>query len=127
MIFDSDVLIEFLAKNPAAAEWISSISHQDRNLSVISYLEVLYGCRNRQELQEFQQFITATFAEIIPLNEAVSTNAIHLMERHVLARRLGTADALIAATALARNEPLVTGNLRHFSFIPGLVVTTFRT
>lgn len=126
MIFDSDVLIEFLAKNSLAAERISSISRQERNLSAISYLEVLYGCRNKQELQEFQQFVTATFAEVIPLNETVSTNAIHLMERHVLARRLDAADALIAATALARDEPLVTGNLKHFNFIPGLVVMALR-
>ncbi|HEX5481589.1 MAG TPA: PIN domain-containing protein [Terriglobia bacterium] len=126
MIFDSDVLIEFLAKNPAAAERISSISHQDRNLSVISYLEVLYGCRNKQELQEFQQFIAATFAEVIPLNESVSTNAIHLMEKHVLARRLDAADALIAATALDRGEAVTTCNAKHFAFIPGLQLEIFR-
>lgn len=126
MIFDSDILIEFLGKNPAAAACIESIPLLERNISVMSYLEVLYGCRNRRELHEFQQFAAASLAEVIPISEVISQRAVQIMEDHVLAYRLDATDALIAATALIRAEPLTTGNLKHFNFIPGLAVTHFK-
>lgn len=37
-------------------------------------------------------------------------------------KRLPTSDLLIASTALARDDEIVTGNLRHFDRIPRLVV-----
>lgn len=126
MILDSDVLIDFLAGKPVAAEYISSVSRQERNISAISYLEILYGCRNKEELQAFQQFTTSALAEVIPLNEAISKNAIQIMEKYVLARRFNAGDALIAATALARHEALMTANRKHFDFIPGLELRIFR-
>jgi predicted nucleic acid-binding protein len=36
--------------------------------------------------------------------------------------RLPTSDLLIGCTALSRGDALLTGNLRHFERIPGLVV-----
>jgi tRNA(fMet)-specific endonuclease VapC len=36
--------------------------------------------------------------------------------------RLPTSDLLIASTALSRGDEIVTGNLRHFRRVPGLVV-----
>jgi predicted nucleic acid-binding protein len=37
-------------------------------------------------------------------------------------KRLPTSDLLIASTAMAREDEIVTGNLRHFDSIPRLVV-----
>ena len=37
-------------------------------------------------------------------------------------RRLPTSDLLIASTALCRGDDILTGNLRHFRDITGLVV-----
>ena len=37
-------------------------------------------------------------------------------------RRIPTSDLLIAATALSRDDDLVTGDTRHFGRVPGLVV-----
>jgi predicted nucleic acid-binding protein len=125
LIFDSDILIEFLNKNPAAAKWIARVPRLERNISAVSYLEVLYGCRDKEELDEFQRFVATALAEVIALNEPVSRTAVRLMERYVLARRLDTGDALIAATALERGEALATANVKHFDFIPGLAVRAF--
>ncbi|MGH9326945.1 MAG: type II toxin-antitoxin system VapC family toxin [Terriglobia bacterium] len=126
MIFDSDILIEFLGKNPAAAACIESVPLMDRNLSAMSYLEVLYGCRNRRELHDFQQFAGTSLAEVVPISESISHKAVQIMEGYVLASRLDATDALIAATALVRAEPLATGNVKHFDFIAGLELKAFR-
>jgi len=40
-------------------------------------------------------------------------------------QRLPTSDLLIACSALARNDEIVTGNVRHFDRVPRLVVHSF--
>jgi predicted nucleic acid-binding protein len=52
--------------------------------------------------------------------------AARLMERYLLAKRPQVEDMLIAATALSRGEALATGNLKHFNFVPGLSLKSFR-
>jgi predicted nucleic acid-binding protein len=126
LIIDSDILIAFLNRSPAAAVGIERVPRGDCNISVVSYLEVLYGCRNKKELHEFQQFVPTALAELILLNEAISRRAAQIMETYVLARRLDTADALLAATAFGPAEPLGTANLKHFDFVPGLELKSFR-
>jgi len=79
-----------------------------------------------EELGKAQQLVSDLFADIIPLTETISESAKRLMERFVLARRPGFNHFLIAATPLDRGEALATGNLKHFSFIPGLEVKAFR-
>jgi predicted nucleic acid-binding protein len=34
-------------------------------------------------------------------------------------------DALIAATAMERGLPVLTGNVKHFAAIPGLIIERF--
>ncbi|MGH9356900.1 MAG: type II toxin-antitoxin system VapC family toxin [Terriglobia bacterium] len=126
MIFDSDILIEFLGRNHSAAACIENVPRLERNISVVSYLEVLYGCRSRRELGEFRQFVATYLTEVIPVTEVISRRAVQLKEDHVLSRRLGVGDALIAATALTRGDVLSTGNLKQFKFIPGLAIRVFQ-
>jgi predicted nucleic acid-binding protein len=56
------------------------------------------------------------FAEM-PLSEAIVQRTITLRQQH----RIRLPDALIAATALALGEPLVTRNTQDFQAIAGLV------
>ncbi|HEV2175981.1 MAG TPA: type II toxin-antitoxin system VapC family toxin [Terriglobia bacterium] len=126
MIFDTDIVIWVLRNHPRATEFVDAVPFVERNLSAISYLELLYGCRNSGELTQVRQLVTDLFAEVIPLTEAISDPALRLMEQFVLSRRPGSDDVLIAATALNRGEALATGNLKHFDFIPGLEITAFR-
>ncbi len=126
VILDSDILIWYLRKDPAAAAFIDKVPLAERNISTLSYLEVLYECRKKSDLSEWLKFASRFFAEVIPLTEAMSRSAQQLMEQFVPARRLSASDALIAATAVVRRETLATGNLKHFDFIPGLAVKLFR-
>ena len=54
----------------------------------------------------------------LPLDEPVIQQTILLRQQH----RIKLPDAIIAATALAHNLPLLTRNTSDFSAVPGLYV-----
>jgi predicted nucleic acid-binding protein len=92
---------------------------------VISYLELLYGSRDGNDLKKAQSMVDELFAVVVPINEEISSNAVRILERFVLAHGIDVSDAIIAATALERHEPLATANQKHFRFIPGLELKVF--
>lgn len=122
MIFDTDILVWAHRGHPAAARFINRVPIEERNISMISYLELLYGARDAHDLVIVQKLVEDLFAEVVPITETISRSALRIMKSYVLAHRLDASDAVIAATALARQEPLATGNQKHFRFIPGLSV-----
>lgn len=126
LIFDSDVVIWMLRGHPKAVRFARTIDPAERNVSVISYLEVLSGCRDRPESNDFREFMEDWFTEVVPLKPEIGDSAVALMAQFALSRRPGVDDMLIAATALSRKETVATGNVKHFDFIPGLVVQRFQ-
>ena len=126
MIFDTDILISVQRGHRGAADFVNLVPTQQRNLSVISYLELLYGCHDGNDLRKAQSMVEDLFAVVVSIDETISTTAARIMESFVLAHRLDISDAFIAATALQRHEPLATGNQKHFRMIPGLELKTFR-
>jgi hypothetical protein len=126
LIFDSDVIIWMLRKRPKALRFARAADPSERNVSVVCYLEILRGCRDRQEAKQLTLFIKEWFTEIIPLKPEIGDSAVSLMEQFALSHRPGVDDLLVAATALNRREVLATGNVKHFDFIPGLVVRRFQ-
>ncbi len=126
MIFDTDVLVWRLRDHPGAVEAVGQVPVPERNVSAMSYLELLRGCRDSRELRLLRISLTGHFCEIVSISEDISKSALALMESYALSRRPGLADVLIAATALVRHEALVTANRKHFDFIPGLELRIFR-
>jgi predicted nucleic acid-binding protein len=126
LIFDTDILVWVHRGHPGAAEFVNRVPVGDRNLSAVSYLELLYGVRDRSDLRSVRALIGDLFAEVVPISERISGTAIHLMGSYVLAHRLDVSDTVIAATALDRHEILATGNGKHFRFIQGLDLKLFR-
>jgi predicted nucleic acid-binding protein len=97
----------------------------ERNLSSVSYMELLRGCRDKSDLPRTRKLLEDELGEIVPLDAKITHLAVGLMELYGLSRRPGIPDILIAATALARGEVLVTGNVKHFDYIPGLRLQPF--
>ena len=126
LIFDTDILIWRLRMHPGAVKLVEQTSPADRNLSSVSYLELLYGCRDMNDLRRLQKSVAGYFAQILPITERISESAVRLMEKYSLSHRPDTNDVLLAATALNMQETLVTGNRKHFDFIPGLDLKIFR-
>ena len=123
MIFDTDVLIWFFRGNASAAEFLEK--QTDREISIISIMELYQGSRTRDESRIIRRFFQDNTFRIIPINEAISHLAVTLIEDHARNNGLQVADALIAATARETASILATGDVRHFRSIPGLELKAF--
>ena len=126
MIFDSDIAIWMLRGDTSALRFARDFSPDQRTLSVVSQLELLQGCRDQREQRALGELLNGWFGEVTPIDPGISRRAVVLMREFGLSHRPSPADALIAATALEAGETLATGNVRHFRFVPGLVIKPFQ-
>lgn len=124
MIFDSDVLIWVLRGNEKAATFVDSdFPHL---VSVVSYMELVQGARDKTALRGIKSYLTDAGFETVPLSENIGHRAATYMETYTLSHGLCLPDALIGATAMEQGLTLATANRRHFAFIPGLSLRAFR-
>ena len=125
MIIDTDVLIWFYRGDEIAKK--SVLDAAPFKVSAITYIELLEGIRNKEELGKLKEDFSEWGVEILQINESISSKAIALVEKYKLSHNLELADSLIAATALENNEILLTGNFKHYGYIKNLNVNRFLT
>ncbi len=123
MLVDTDVLIWHLRGYPQATRRLDELDAL--TLSAVSYLEVLQGMRNKAELVAVKKMLQHRAATLLPLSEAITQRAIELMESLTLSHGLQMGDALIAATAIEHQLPVLTANVKHFGAVAGLTVEAF--
>ncbi|OOR89615.1 hypothetical protein B0181_06510 [Moraxella caviae] len=123
MLIDTDVLI-WLAKNNANAQKLLLNQHA-KYLSAVTYMEMLQGMRNKQEMHAFLKHLPAYNYNILPINEQISQTACQLVADYALSHAMQMGDALIASTALHHGLPLFSANHKHFGFIDGLQLQKF--
>lgn len=124
MLFDTDVLIWVLRGNAKAAQAVDGCDQ--RALSVVTYMELLQGARNKAEIKAIKAFLADIRFTAIPLTENIGHRASIYMEEYVLADSLSMADALIAATAIEAQQSLISGNAKHYKAIQELDLKRFR-
>ena len=124
MLIDTDVLIWYLRGNENARKTI--IAHIPFKVSVINYLELLQGMKDKRELHLLQKYFRNWSVEILQINENISSRAMFFVEDYYLSHSMEMADAIIAATALERRETLLTANEKHYNFIPNIKIKKFR-
>jgi len=124
VIFDTDVLIWFLRGHAKAARAIDRA--EVRLLSIVSYMELLQGARNKTELRTIKSTLAELRFDLLPLTENVGHRAAIFIESYALSASLSMPDALIAATAAEAGQPIITGNDKHYRAIAGLAVKRFR-
>ena len=78
----------------------------------------MIGCRNKSELQALETLLSRFL--VFKLDGQISDAAVDLLRRYRLSHGLLIADAIIAATALSKEESFVTKNQRDYRFIEGL-------
>lgn len=119
ILVDTDVLIDAgRAVEVAVVQLETAAQKSTLAISIITQMELVVGCRNRTELQIMERFLERF--EIIKLSEAISDKAIDLLCNYRLSHGLLIADALIAATAIVIDAPLLSKNQRDYCFIQGL-------
>ena len=127
-LFDTDVLSNLLKKRPSpeVLRRFAATPHEDQFTSAITLGELMYGAHRSNQTVELLKRIERDIpplVNVVPFDEAAARVYGPLRAQLVKAGTpLAEPDLRIAATALARNLILVTGNVRHFARIPGLVV-----
>jgi len=124
MIVDTDVLIWYLCGNERAGKAIAAAGRF--SISVITYMELVQGMRNKQELNILRRSVHELETDVIYIDQAISVKAMFYIEEHFLSHSLQMADALLAATAVQCGLPLLTGNARHYRVIKELDLKSFR-
>jgi predicted nucleic acid-binding protein len=123
LIIDTDVLIWYLRGNKNAQKVINA--NIPFKISVINYMELLHGLRNKKEYSTLQKCLRNWSIEIIQINENISSRAMYYVEDYCLSHSMEAGDAIIAATALEYRENLLTANEKHYCFIPNIQISKF--
>ena len=119
-VIDTDILIDATQGIVEAVALLTAQQVAGIQISIISAMELVVGCRNKTELTQLQQFLQKCI--VLPITATASHVACQLMESFFLSHGLLMPDALIAATVQERGLTLYTKNVRHFNMIPGLTV-----
>lgn len=132
IVLDTDTLTLLLAGHPRVTE-----RHRRETdevvLSILVRIETLQGrfatllkaadgselLRGQERLDQAERALAAF--RIVPIDAAVAAEFDRLRQAKRL-KKIGRADLVIAAIALAHRATLVTRNLRHFRQVPGLQV-----
>jgi len=81
-------------------------------------MELLIGCRNKTEQRQLERFLRPF--PVLPLNEAITDQAVDFLRQYRLSHGLLIPDALSAATARVHDTTLATINQRDYRFIAGV-------
>ena len=124
MVIDSDVLIWYMRGNAKAYKLLHKLN--GFYISVVTYMELVQGMRNKGELIELRKALRDWNTKILYINEDISTKAMFYVERYYLSHSLRLADSLIAATAIVNGLPILTANIKHYSMLSELEIKKFK-
>ncbi len=124
ILIDTDVLIWYLRGNEEAYKTIENL--ENFSISVVTYMELVQGMRNKKELSNLRQALYAWNCKILYITEEISAKAMFAVEQHFLSHAMQLADALIGATATTYALPLLTGNDKHYKIMKDLKIKKFR-
>jgi predicted nucleic acid-binding protein len=123
MLIDTDVIVWYMRGNEKAKHLIRNTN--GFSMSVVTYIELVQGLRNKKELNALRNSFKGWSATIIYINEEISTKAMFLAEQFFLSHSIQLADALIGATSMIYGLPLLTANVKHYKIIKNIILKKF--
>ena len=122
VLLDTTVLIDLARGNEKAADFIGQNRETKRLLavSVVSAMELIVGCRNKNEVKQAQNLITEF--SMLQMTPAISSQAYSWLLNYSKSHSLLIPDALIGATAFIQDMELVTSNIKDFQMLPDLLI-----
>lgn len=106
-VFDTNILIDYLLGNKAAAKEIARYS--SAAISIVTFMEVLVGCKSAEEQRKVKSFLSRF--ELIQLDLEIAELAVNLRKT----RNIKLPDAVIWASAKKHEALLITRNSKDFS------------
>ena len=129
-LFDTDAISELLKPRPAAAyvRWLAGIPREEQFTSAVVVGELYQGAfRSPAAARHLANIEKRVLPAVTVLSyDAIAARVYGEIRARLedTGRPLADADLQIAATALLHNLELVTGNLKHFSRVPGLRISS---
>lgn len=121
MILDSSFLIDLMADDSAAVAKMSELDRQQLTVPTLVYTEVGSGLESGStQERRFESVIDEV--KLAPYDTDAARRAVEIQRQ--LSRQgnpVGAVDAMIAGTALVRDEPVVTRNVTEFRRTPARV------
>jgi len=127
-LFDTDIITNLLKKQPAAKllARLEGLEQRRQYISTITVSEIVYGAykssRPQYHLENLQKILLPSVNIVVFDSKAAYVCGQLRAELERLGTPLSLADLEIAGISLANGFTLVSGNLRHFSRIPGIKV-----
>lgn len=117
-LLDTDVLIEVLK---GQAKMLQKVRSFDQcAVSAVSAMELIFGAKNKAEVQEIGNALSELM--FLYITEQISVKALSLMQHYSKSHGLAIPDALIAATAISEGFNLYTLNVKDFRFMDELTL-----
>jgi predicted nucleic acid-binding protein len=124
VIVDTDILIDAGRGVAQATSCLQAIEEQSAlATSAVTQMELLVGSRNRKEQDGIEKFFSRF--QVIKTTSPASDMAVDLLRRYRLSHGFLIGDALIAATALVLNAPLISKNQRDYRFMADLNLLSY--
>lgn len=127
-LFDTDTLSHTLKRNPSPelVARLTTLPTEQQFTSAITVGEMVYGAfrspRREHFLRQFEERVWPN-VHILPFDRAAGETFGRLRaELESVGTPLEESDLRIASIALVHNLTVVTGNVRHFTRVPGLQV-----
>ena len=128
IVLDTNVLSELMRQQPAESvlAWADQLSPQQVAITAMNEAEILHGIARMPDSQRKQQLehgwdallTTVLQHPVLPFDsDAAHWFAALVSHRESLGQPISNADAVIAATALAHDGQLATGNTADFTAI----------
>lgn len=116
LLLDTNVLIDFGNQDTITLKIFEILEEKfELCISVITEMELIIGCRNKNELNKLNKFLSRY--KVIELSEGISALSKSLLEEYYLSHGLNIPDSLIAGTVLFYQYTLFTRNLSDFRYI----------
>ena len=125
MIVDTDIIIWYMRDHPMAVKLLDS--NKGFLISVITYMELVQGMKNKGELKALKTALQLWKVKILQIDETISIKAMFYVEQYFLSHSMQLADALIASTAILHQLPLHTGNTKHFALFKDIDLHPFQS
>jgi tRNA(fMet)-specific endonuclease VapC len=121
IVADTDVLIEFLRGREPFAERVAVEIRRGLSTTAVTAFELLAGAHTAKQKKSVEDLLDGLTVLVLD-TPAAARGAQVRRELEKRGMGIGMADSLIAGVCLSCEAALLTGNVKHFSRVPELVL-----